>query len=107
MEIGDIDTEYYKTVWKTQNDSEILKSELKDLINDCLRAKEAPGSKVPCGDGLFGVTVKKEKTPSGWMQPYVSLKVNNVEFKRVYHTGESAIRCAMRMEKILNLTKTK
>ena len=72
-----------------------------------LRAKTDGGATVPCSGVLFGVTVKKEKTPSGWMQPYVSLKINNVEFKRVYHTGESAIRCAMRMEKTLNLTETK
>jgi hypothetical protein len=78
-----------------------------DLIVEPLITEKTPVPEVPCSDGLFGVTVKKEKTPSGWMQPYVSLKINNVEFKRTYHTGESAIRCAMRMTKILNLTETK
>jgi hypothetical protein len=67
MNIADIDTEYYKTVWETQNDPEILKSELKDLINDCLRAKEDTGAKLACSAGLSGLEIHiilDEKDPS-------------------------------------------
>ena len=76
-------------------------------MGDKTKVIETAGTASTLDGLLFGVTVKKEKTPSGWMQPYVSLKINNVEFKRAYHTGESAIRCAMRMTKTLNLTETK
>lgn len=63
MDIKDLDVEYYKTVWETQNDPEILKSELKDLINDCLRIKTDGGAEVPCNVGLDTLFFMEKRLP--------------------------------------------
>ena len=53
MDIADIDTEYYKDVWTTQNDPRILKDELQNLINDCLRVKKDAVATVLCSGGVI------------------------------------------------------
>ena len=50
---------------------------------------------------LSAAKVKKEETPSGWKQPYVSLRMLNFGFKRIYHTEDGATRCAEKINKLL------
>ena len=50
------DFNYYRTVVSTQNDPDILQSELKDLINECVAYIETePVAEVPCSDVLSAV----------------------------------------------------
>ena len=50
------DFDYYRMVVSTQNDPDILQSELKDLINESVAYIEKDdGSKVPCSVGLEGL----------------------------------------------------
>ena len=67
---------------------------------DYLKADKAPVAEVPCGVGLCAVEVEEEKTPSGWVQPYVSLRVGNFEFKRKYHTRRDAENCVDKIRKM-------
>ena len=47
------DFNYYRTVVSTQNDPDILQSELKDLINECVAYIETESvTEVPCSVGL-------------------------------------------------------
>jgi len=51
------DFNYYRMVVSTQNDPNILQSELKDLINECIAyINKKPVAKVPCCAGLSAFT---------------------------------------------------
>lgn len=61
---------------------------------------EREESAVASNDGLCDVEVKEEPTPSGWVQPYVSLRVGNFEFKRNYHTRRGAENCVNKIRRL-------
>ena len=67
-----------------------------------VKARKSP---APSGQAEFDLLavakVKKEKTLSGWKQPYVILRVANLEFKRECHTEDAAIKCAEKINKLL------
>lgn len=58
-------------------------------------------SVVALSDVLCDVEVNEEKTLSGWVQPYVSLRVGNFEFKRNYQTMRGAENCVNKIREML------
>jgi hypothetical protein len=66
-----------------------------------LKANKEPVADVLCNVGLCTVEVEEEKTPSGWVQPYVSLRIGNFEFKRNYHTRHGAENCVNKIREML------
>lgn len=52
-------------------------------------------------DALCDVEVSEEKTLSGWVQPYVSLRIGNFEFKRNYQTMCGAENCVNKIREML------
>ena len=70
-----------------------------------LKANKEPVADVLCNVGLCDAEVKEEKTLSGWIQPYVSLRVGNFEFKRNYQTENGATNCVKKINEMLGLTQ--
>lgn len=70
---------------------------------DCVLTPNQATLSGPFSVGLCAVKVKKEKTLSGWVQPYVSLRVGNFEFKRDYHTEKGAKNGADKVRELLGL----
>lgn len=66
-----------------------------------LKEKTEPVAEVPCSVGLVDVEVKEEKTLSGWVQPYVCLRIGNFEFKRNYQTERGAENCVNKIREML------
>ena len=88
MDIADIDTEYYKTVWTNQDDPKILKDELQNLINDCLRVKKESVAASPLQCGVIEPCPRCQGDkigPSRWTDKRIA-----VHCKDCAYTGELA-----------------
>lgn len=92
------DFNYYRTVVSTQNDPDILKSELKDLINECVAyIEKEPVTEVPCSVGLSDAVFTEEygvlslRTPKGWLL-WHSCKVDGITLDEILKEAEGNLK---------------
>ena len=92
------DFNYYRTVVSTQNDPDILQSELKDLINECVAYIETePVVEVPCSAWLSDVVFTEEygvlslRKPEGWLL-WHSCKVDRVTLAELLKEAEENLK---------------
>jgi len=85
MSKEEIDIKYYITVYETQKDPEILKNELKDLIDDCIKIQDSRIS-PQCIEGCHSITT----LPKIDIQRRASL-FDEVVFRDANYTGKGTI----------------
>ena len=78
------DFDYYRMVVSTQNDPDILQSELKDLINESVAYIEKDdGSKVPCSAGVMPNWIVAAQEPHPVGIEFIAYYGNGSKEKRV------------------------
>jgi len=73
----------------------------KDCYVGLTEATAQPSPRSVSDALICDVEVGSEETLSGWKQPYVSLRIGNFEFKRLYQTKNGAERCVAKVKELL------